>query len=71
MLKELGVQARGKVTVRLHDNLELFSEAAAQAEQRFGIQRQRVQSQARGALKNEEFILGVAFTCGLEKVVLP
>lgn len=71
MLKELGVQARGKITVRLHDNLELFSEAAAQAEQRFGIQRQRVQSQARGALKNEEFIMGVAFTCGLEKVVLP
>jgi ABC-2 type transport system permease protein len=71
MLKELEVQSRGKVNVRLHDNLELFSEAAAQAEQRFGIQKQRVQSQARGAFKNEEFIMGVAFTCGLEKVVLP
>jgi ABC-2 type transport system permease protein len=59
------------VNVRLHDNLELFSEQAAQAEQRFGIQRQRVQSQARGAFKQEEFIMGVAFTCGLEKVVLP
>ena len=31
----------------------------------------RSQSQARGALKEEEFIMGVAFTCGLEKVVLP
>ncbi len=71
MLKELGSQSRGIVNVRLHDNLELFSEQAAQAEQRFGIQRQRVQSQARGAFKNEEFIMGVAFTCGLEKVVLP
>ncbi|MBW8883578.1 MAG: Gldg family protein, partial [Planctomycetia bacterium] len=71
MLKELSVQSRGKVNVNLHDNLELFSEQAAQAEQRFGIQRQRVQSQARGAFKQEEFIMGVAFTCGLEKVVLP
>ena len=71
MLKELGVQSRGKINVGLHDNMELFSEPAAQAEQRFGIQRQRVQSQARGAFKNEEFIMGVAFTCGLEKVVLP
>ena len=55
----------------LHDNLELFSEEAAQAEQRFGIQRQTIASQARGAFKEEEFIMGVAFTCGLEKVVLP
>src|SRR5262249_37516717 len=27
--------------------------------------------QTRGAFKQEEFIMGVAFTCGLEKVVLP
>jgi ABC-2 type transport system permease protein len=71
MLKELERQAGGKVSVHLHDNLELFSEAAAQAEQRFGIQKQTITSQARGALKEEEFIMGVAFTCGLEKVVLP
>src|SRR5207237_692558 len=71
MLKELERQSVGRVTVRLHDNLELFSEAAAQAEQRFNIQRQKITSQARGAFKEEEFIMGVAFTCGLEKVVLP
>jgi ABC-2 type transport system permease protein len=71
MLKELERQGGGRLRVRLHDNLELFSEAAAQAEQRFGIQRQRITTQARGALKEEEFIMGVAFTCGLEKVVLP
>ena len=39
--------------------------------QRFGIQRQKITTQARGAFKEEEFIMGVAFTCGLEKVVLP
>src|SRR4029434_1398369 len=42
-----------------------------QAEQRFGIQRQSIQAQTHGAMKTEEFIMGVAFTCGLEKVVLP
>ena len=26
---------------------------------------------SRGALRDEELILGVAFTCGLEKVVVP
>src|SRR5262245_2692841 len=71
MLKELERQSHGRVTLRMHDNLELFSEAAAQGEQRFGIQKQKMTSQARGALKEEDFIMGVAFTCGLEKVVLP
>jgi ABC-2 type transport system permease protein len=71
MLKELGVQSGGRVNVRLHDNLELFSTEAANAEKRFGIQRQKITSQSRGALKEEDFIMGVAFTCGLEKVVLP
>src|SRR5205814_1499441 len=51
MLKELERQSAGGVNVRLHDNLELFSDDAAQAEQRFGIQRQKITSQARGALK--------------------
>jgi ABC-2 type transport system permease protein len=71
MLKELGLQSRGRVQVRLHDNLELFSEQANQADKRFGIQRQKITSQTRGAFKEEEFIMGVAFTCGLEKVVQP
>lgn len=71
MLKELERQSHGRVSLRMHDNLELFSDVAAQGETRFGIQRQKITSQARGALKEEEFIMGVAFTCGLEKVVLP
>jgi ABC-2 type transport system permease protein len=71
MVKELERQSRGKISVRLHDNLELFSEEAAQANTRFGIQEQTITSQARGALKEEKFIMGVAFTSGLEKVVLP
>jgi ABC-2 type transport system permease protein len=71
MLKELERQSGGRVAVRLHDNLEMFSEEASQAETRFGIRPQHITSQARGAIKDEQFIMGVAFTCGLEKVVLP
>jgi ABC-2 type transport system permease protein len=70
-LKELARQAGSRVQVNLHDNLEPFSEAAAQAEERFGIRRQQVRTQSRGAIKDEEFILGAAFTSGLEKVVVP
>lgn len=71
MLKELERQSGGRVSVHLRENLELFSEEAAQAEQRFGIAKQTIQSTSRGAFKQQEFIMGVAFTCGLEKVVLP
>jgi ABC-2 type transport system permease protein len=71
MLKELQRQAGSRVEVREHFNLEPFSEEAAQAEERFGIKRQTVVSRARGQIKEEEFILGAAFTCGLEKVVVP
>ena len=70
-LKELERQAGSRVRVNLHDNLEPFSEAAAQAEERFGIRRQQVRTQSRGAIRDEEFILGAAFTSGLEKVVVP
>jgi ABC-2 type transport system permease protein len=71
MLKELQRQSGGKVQVNLRENLELFSDEAAQAEQRFGIAKQTIQSTARGAFKEQQFIMGVAFTSGLEKVVLP
>ncbi|HZN33925.1 MAG TPA: Gldg family protein, partial [Pirellulaceae bacterium] len=71
MLKELQRQSGGKVRLNLRENLSLFSEDAATAEQRFGIAKQTMQSTARGAFKEQQFIMGVAFTCGLEKVVLP
>ncbi|MDX1945329.1 MAG: Gldg family protein [Pirellulaceae bacterium] len=70
MLKALA-GADKRIQLRLHDNLEPFSEEAAQAEERFGIRRQTVISRARGQIKEEQFILGAAFTCGLERVVVP
>ncbi len=71
MLKELQRQAGSRIRVDLHDNLEPFSEEASQAEERFGIRRQVVRTQSRGAFKEEEFILGAAFSCGRENVVVP
>jgi ABC-2 type transport system permease protein len=71
MLKELKSQSGGRIEVRIHDNLEPFSEAAAQAEERFGIRPQVVRTESRGAFREEQFILGAAFTSGLEKVVVP
>ncbi|MCI0361424.1 MAG: Gldg family protein [Planctomycetaceae bacterium] len=70
-LKELKRQAGSRVRLDLHDNLEPFSEEASQAEERFGIRRQVVRTQSRGAFKEEEFILGAAFSCGRENVVVP
>jgi ABC-2 type transport system permease protein len=71
MLKELKSLAGSRVQLRMHDNLEPFSEEAAQAEERFGIRRQTFISRARGSLKEEEYIMGAAFTSGLEKTVVP
>lgn len=70
-LKELASYSGGKIKVKMHDNLELFSEEAALAETRFGIKKQTVQLQEREKMSQEELILGAAFTCGLEKVVVP
>ncbi|MDA1054968.1 MAG: Gldg family protein [Planctomycetota bacterium] len=71
LLKEFDAMSGGKIKVRLHDNLEPFSEEAALAEDRFGIQPTMVRTRSRGAFKDEEVILGAAFSCGLEKVVVP
>lgn len=70
LLKEFAAKSSA-IRVRLHDNLEPFSEEAVQAERRFGIRPQTVQTRSRGAIKDERVILGAAFTCGLEKVVVP
>jgi ABC-2 type transport system permease protein len=71
LLKEFDALSGGKVDVRLHENLEPFSDEAVLAEQRFGIQPTSVRTRTRGAFKDEEVILGAAVTSGLEKVVVP
>lgn len=71
MLKELERNAGGKVVLQLNDNLEEFSKEASLAEDRYGIRRMAIQTQTRGESRQQEFILGAAFTCGVEKVVVP
>jgi ABC-2 type transport system permease protein len=71
MLNALKRQAGSRIRVNLHDNLEPFSELASQAEDRFKIRKQLVRTESRGATKEEEFILGAAFTSGRESVVVP
>jgi ABC-2 type transport system permease protein len=71
MLKELERYAGRKVSVVLHENLEEFSKEAMLAEERFGIHRVGVRIEERGESRTQEFIMGAAFTCGVEKVVVP
>ncbi len=69
-LREIEAASGGKVNVIRHD-VEPFSPEATRAEQQFGIRPQQVESRTRGARAREEVFLGLAFTCGLDKVVLP
>ncbi len=71
MLKEFEAMSGGKVRVNVHGNLEPFSEEAALAEEQFGIRPQNVRTRSRGAIVDKSVILGAAFRCGLEKVVVP
>ncbi len=71
MLKEFQSTSAGRVQVRILDGVEPTSEAAIQAEKRFGIRAQTVRTQSRGVFKDVPVILGAAITCGLEKVVVP
>lgn len=71
LLKEFDAMSGGKVKVFLHENLEAFSEEASLADKSFGIKANTVRTRSQGAFKDEEVLLGAAFTCGLEKVVVP
>ncbi len=63
--------AGGKIRVNIHNNLEPFSEAAALAEEQFGIRPQAIRVRSRGTISEEQVILGAAFRCGVQKVVVP
>lgn len=70
MLQELEARGGDKVRVRIN-NTQRFSEDAARAEERYEITPRRVVTLNRGTLTEDHLFLGVAFTCGLEKVILP
>jgi ABC-2 type transport system permease protein len=71
MLNEFQAMAGNKVRVNIHNNLEPFSEEAALAEEQYGIRPEQIRLRSRGTITDEEIILGAAFRCGLQKVVVP
>jgi len=69
-LREFEAMGGNKLVLNIH-NTEQFGDEADRAEQQFGIRGQQVASRTRGAMNIEEIFMGVAFTHGLDKVVVP
>jgi ABC-2 type transport system permease protein len=70
LLKEYAARSGGKIRLNLVPT-ELFSTEAHEAEKRFGIEPRRVFSDEQGKQMSSEVFLGVAFTSGVEEVVIP
>jgi ABC-2 type transport system permease protein len=71
LLREFDVLGGKRVQVTLHQGVEPFSEEAILAEQRFGIRPRKVSTQSRGAVREEDVILGLAVSSGPERIVIP
>lgn len=69
-LSELSSLSGGKIRVTKHE-IENFSEEATLAEKQFGIEARNVFTNSRGSRTAQEIFLGAAFSCGLDKVVIP
>ncbi|MFO7908021.1 MAG: Gldg family protein [Planctomycetota bacterium] len=71
MLKEFEAMAGDDIRVNIHDSLEPFSEEAALAEKQYGIRPRTISVRSRGASTEKNVILGAAFRCGLQSLVVP
>ncbi len=74
LLKEFRSEAaknNRKIEVNLYDNIELFSEEAALAAERFGIEPVTRLVREKGSFQQKQLIMGAAFRSGLEKVTVP
>jgi ABC-2 type transport system permease protein len=70
MLHEFASYSKN-IRVLIHDDLQPFSEQTHLAEERYRITPRSLQSRSRGVLKSEDVIMGAAFNCGMERVVVP
>ncbi|MBX7167253.1 MAG: Gldg family protein [Pirellulales bacterium] len=70
VLREFQAIAGDKVVVRVHET-ESLSPQEDEADKKFGIKGQQVASRIRGTMNIDEIFMGVAFTSGLDKVVVP
>ncbi len=74
MLKEFRASAGSNIDVQIHildQGSEEAIKLASLAEKRYGLAPVPVRTRTRGAIKDEDIFLAAAFTCGLEKVVVP
>lgn len=71
LLREFDLLGGNRVEVILHQGIAPFSQDAILAEKKYGIRATRIRSQSRGALKEEDVVLGIAFSSGLERIVIP
>ncbi|WP_240907370.1 Gldg family protein [Paludisphaera rhizosphaerae] len=69
-LNEIQARSGGRIQLNLIPT-ETFSTAARDAEKQFGIEPKRVFSADQAKQSSSEIFLGVAFTSGLEEVVIP
>jgi ABC-2 type transport system permease protein len=69
-LREFQALGKGMVRVTVH-NAEPYSDDAALAEKRFGIEPRKVPTKNHGVISFDNIFMGVAVTSGLEKVILP
>ena len=67
MLRELQALGGEKVQVQIHDT-ERFSNEAALADKRYGIEPRQVTTLNHGALSMDHIFLNVAMSCGVQKV---
>ncbi|QEH36375.1 ABC-type uncharacterized transport system [Aquisphaera giovannonii] len=70
LLREFEAASGGRVKLNLVP-AELYSDAAREAEKRFGIEPKQILTEDQAKRSVSEVILGVAFTSGLEEVVIP
>src|SRR5208282_3483927 len=70
LLKEYEARSGGKIRLNLVQT-ELYSDEARDAEKRFGIEPRRVIVNDQSKQSSADVFLGVAFTAGVEEVVIP
>ena len=71
LLRAFDVRGGSRINVTLHQDVRPYSPEAILAEKKYGIRPVTVRSESRGAVKEEEVILGMAFSSGLQRLVIP
>jgi ABC-2 type transport system permease protein len=71
LLREFDVLGGNRIELNLVQGIDPSGKDAIDAEKRYGIRPRKIASQSRGTQKLEDVVMGAAFQCGLERVVIP